>query len=62
MKLIIEIQLNNAAFYNVDNQLDYHAIQDLLVLTAENIGDGNINNNIKDINGNNVGQHYVEKG
>jgi hypothetical protein len=60
MKLIIEMQLDNAAFHNVDNQLDYHTIQDLLVLTAENIGDGNINNNIKDINGNNVGQYYVE--
>ena len=61
MKLNIEITLDNASFYNNDNQLDYHYIQDLLILVAENIGDGNVNENIKDINGNNVGQHYIEK-
>ena len=32
----------------------------MLILVAENIGDGNANENIKDINGNNVGQHYIE--
>ena len=31
-----------------------------MVTTFKNIGDGNINENIKDINGNNVGQHYIE--
>jgi len=60
MKLNIEITLDNASFYNNDNQLDYQTIQDLLILVAENIGDGNTNENIKDINGNNVGQHYIE--
>ena len=61
MKLNIEITLDNASFHNDDNELDYQYIQDLLILVAENIGDGNVNENIKDINGNNVGQHYIEK-
>ena len=61
MKLNIEITLDNASFYNDDNELDYQYIQDLLILVAENIGGGNVNENIKDINGNNVGQHYIEK-
>ena len=60
MKLNIEITLDNASFYNEDNELNYQYIQDMLILVAENIGDGNANENIKDINGNNVGQHYIE--
>ena len=44
-----------------DNELDYHTIQDLLVLTAQDIGDGNMNHSIKDINGNNVGQYFMEE-
>ena len=65
MKLNIEITLDNASFHqensNDDNELNYQYIQDMLILVAENIGDGNVNENIKDINGNNVGQHYIEK-
>ena len=60
MKLNIEIALDNASFYTGDNELNYQYIQDMLILIAENIGDGNVNENIKDINGNNVGQHYIE--
>ena len=60
MKLNIEITLDNASFYTDGNELNYQYIQDLLILTAENIGDGNVNENIKDINGNNVGQHHIE--
>ena len=60
MKLNIEITLDNESFYNEDNELNYQYIQDMLILVAENIGDGNVNENIKDINGNNVGQHYIE--
>ena len=60
MKLNIEIALDNASFYTGDNELNYQYIQDMLILVAENIGDGNVNENIKDINGNNVGQHYIE--
>jgi len=61
MKLTIEIELDNASFYNPDNQLDYHTIQDLVVLTAEKIGDGNVNNTIRDINGNTVGELFISK-
>ncbi len=60
MKLNIEITLDNASFYTDDNELNYQYIQDMLILVAENIGDGNTNENIKDINGNNVGQHYID--
>ena len=61
MKLTIEIHLDNASFLNTDNELDYHTIQDLLVLTAQDIGDGNMDHSIKDINGNNVGQYFMEE-
>ena len=60
MKLNIEITLDNASFCTGDNELNYQYIQDMLILVAENIGDGNTNESIKDINGNNVGQHYIE--
>ena len=60
MKLNIEINLDNASFYTGDNELNYQYIQDMLILIAENIGDGNVNENIKDINGNNLWQHYIE--
>ena len=60
MKLTIEIHLDNASFLNDNEELDYHTIQDLLVLTAQDIGDGNMDHSIQDINGNNVGQYYVE--
>ena len=61
MKLTIEIHLDNASFLNNDNELDYHTIQDLLVLTAQDIGDGNMDHSILDINGNNVGQYFMEE-
>jgi hypothetical protein len=60
MKLTIEIHLDNASFQNDNNELDYHTIQDLLVLTAQDIGDGNIDHSIQDINGNNVGQYFID--
>ena len=61
MKLTIEIHLDNASFLNMDNELDYRTIQDLLVLTAQDIGDGNMDHSILDINGNNVGQYFMEE-
>ena len=61
MKLTIELHLDNASFLNNDNELDYHTIQDLLVLTAQDIGDGNMDHSILDINGNNVGQYFIEE-
>ena len=38
MKLTIELHLDNDSFLNTDNELDYRTIQDLLVLTAQDIG------------------------
>ena len=61
MKLTIEIHLDNDSFLNNDNELDYRTIQDLLVLTAQDIGDGNMDHSILDINGNNVGQYFMEE-
>ena len=61
MKLTIEIHLDNDSFLNMDNELDYRTIQDLLVLTAQDIGDGNMDHSIKDTNGNNVGQYFMEE-
>jgi hypothetical protein len=59
-KLTIELHLDNAAYTLEDGTIDYQAIQDQLILVAEDIGDGNTNINITDYNGNNSGQHFIE--
>jgi hypothetical protein len=60
-KLTIELHLNNDAYRLENGKIDYHAIQDQLILVAENIGDGNIEGtNIRDFNGNNSGQYFIE--
>ena len=59
-KLTIELHLDNDAYTLENGAIDYQAIQDQLILVAEEIGDGNTNINIKDYNGNNSGQHFIE--
>ena len=59
-KLTIELHLDNEAYKFEDGTIDYQAIQDQLILVAEAIGDGNTNINIKDYNGNNTGQYFIE--
>ena len=59
-KLTIELHLDNDAYTLEDGTIDYQAIQDQLILVSEEIGDGNTNINIKDYNGNNTGQHFIE--
>ena len=59
-KLIIELHLDNAAYRDIDGNIDYQAVQEQLILVAEDIGDGNSGQHITDINGNNSGQYFME--
>ena len=62
-KLTIELHLDNDAYQDQDGNIDYQAIQDQLILVAENVGDGKLyitGCDIKDINGNNSGQYFIE--
>tara|TARA_R110000782_G_scaffold256058_1_gene344954 strand:- start:294 stop:485 length:192 start_codon:yes stop_codon:yes gene_type:complete len=59
-KLTIELHLDNDAYQDQDGNIDYQAVQDQLILVAENVGDGNTGHSIKDINGNNSGQYFIE--
>ena len=60
-KLTIEIHLDNSAFHDQEGNLDFHTIQDQVVLVAEDIGDGNDSQKIVDCNGNSVGQFFIEQ-
>jgi len=59
-KLTIELHLDSTDFQLKDGETDYQSIQDHLILIAEDIGDGLMNNNIKDTNGKNVGQYFID--
>jgi len=59
-KLTIELHIDNSAFKLENGETDFHSIQDQIVLVAEEIGDGNIDYQIRDFNGNNVGQYFID--
>ena len=59
-KLTIELHLDSTDFQLKDGETDYQSIQDHLILIAEDIGDGLMNNNIKDTNGKNVGRYFID--
>jgi hypothetical protein len=60
-KIQIEFWLDNSAYQDKEGNLDYHSIQDQIVLIAQEIGDGNTSKNIADYNGNTVGEFFISE-
>ena len=59
-KLTIELHIDNPAFKLTNGETDFRSIQDQIVLVAEEIGDGNIDYQIRDFKGDNIGQYFID--
>lgn len=58
-KLIIELELESAAYRTPGDTIDYDAIADQMHVLAENLREGNFGFNILDANGNSCGSCYI---
>ena len=59
MKLVIEMNLDNAAFHDDDGDLDMSAVAGHLDRVADKIRSGNTSNAIMDMNGNKCGTYEI---
>lgn len=58
-KLIIELELENAAYQTPGETLDYDAIAAQMCVIAEHLREGNLGFNILDVNGSRCGSCYI---
>lgn len=60
MKLILELDLGNSAYLNVDDEeLDNEAIAETIISAAKKIRDGYTHVTLRDLNGNVVGAYTI---
>lgn len=58
-KLIIELELENAAYRTPGDTIDYDAIADQMHVLAENLREGNFGFNILYVDGSRCGSCYI---